>query len=462
MLRKAIFRLKSEIINNKPALFLIAGFIILKLILIISFNNTDWEPDSYMHFLELRTVYSSFPEFLDIGLGVWAKPLFTYLLAAPVFILNTYSFFIVEIINLLIFSLIIYLVYKIVFKFTQDKKIALFSIFLSSLSLTLLKSSTSALTEPIFTLTLMAGFFAATKSKYYLASFLISLSVLGRIEGLFFIGIYFIWLCFTLKNWSILKHIIILALPAILWNFLGYLHTGHILYIFDAGYPKIAGTYGYGKIYSLFWQFLTKEPVISILYSLGIIYLVKNFRTIKYRSEMVLILSWSLLFLLIQSLLWWQGLFGSAGLMRYFVSTIPFMIIIGAVGLKLFNEKIRYYLIPAFIFTQIAVTAVYLFGLIPSKKEFPKRDGALIEAANWVKENVRAEEYLGSDRPEVIYYAQRDLSNSTIFYSEDLENNREGFYVWTRDWGVSIENISNKATRVYSVGDDLIVFKISL
>lgn len=159
MIRKLVDKVSKEVNENKIALLLLLLMFLIKLIFILSLNNTDWEPDSYMHFLELNTIYKDFPNNLSLGLGVWTKPLYAYLFGIPVTILNTNSFLIVQVINLIIFSLISYFVYKLVLKFVNNRLIGLLSIILSTLSLTLFKSSTSSLTEPIFTLTLVLGFY---------------------------------------------------------------------------------------------------------------------------------------------------------------------------------------------------------------------------------------------------------------------------------------------------------------
>lgn len=472
MIRKIKSRAAKEIRDNKLAIFFLALLAIVKLLTILAFNNSDWEPDSYMHFLELRTVYSSIPEHLNIGIGVWSKPLYSYLLGVPVSIFNSNTFFIVQAFNLLIFSFISYLIYKLVLIFTQNKKLGLLALVLSALSLTLFKSSTSALTEPIFTLTLILGFYSIIKQKTYLASFFISLSVLGRIEGLFFIGIYFLWLVLKLKNRKLIYHFLLLAIPGLIWNFLGFLQTGYPLYIFDNGYPSVPGAYGYGQIYSFGWQFLTKELVVSLLFGLGLLVFIKNFKKIERKLELSLLLLWTVLFFIAQSILWWKGLFGSAGLMRYFVSTIPFMILFAAIVLNYWNIRHKFKILSTFLVLQVIILSIFVLGIIPSRKEFPIQEkefpiqeDELIKAGQWLNSNMKNEDYLGSDRPEVIYYAQRDLSNSTIFYKEDLLSKKVGYYVWTRSWGevsskISKAEIDTLATEVYSIDNEVFIYLI--
>ena len=104
--------MKLPDLKNKRNILIavLLSIFIIKVLTIISFNNTDWEPDSYMHFLQAKTVWLNFPSNLPIGLSVWAKPLFIYPMGLIINLLNQNTFFVVQLINTLIFLLISYLV----------------------------------------------------------------------------------------------------------------------------------------------------------------------------------------------------------------------------------------------------------------------------------------------------------------------------------------------------------------
>lgn len=464
-----IKKIKTEVNDNRLAVIILTVIFILKLIFVFSLNNVDWEPDSYMHFLELKTIYSNFPNNLDLGLGVWTKPLYAYLFGIPVTIFSANSFFIVQILNLLIFAVIGYIIFKITQILFKNKMLSYLTIILTSFSLTLFKSSTSSLTEPIFTLFLVLGFYFSLKNRFEISSVLIGLSILGRIEGLFFIGIYFFYILFKIKKPKLLSiHLLLLSLPGLMWNFLGYLQTGYPIYIFDNGYPSTPGAYGYGEFYSIAWQFITREPIIFLISLGAIIIFLKNFKKLTYRYELSLLYSWSFIFIAIQSILWWKGLFGSAGLMRYFVSIIPFMIILLIFLISSLIKRDHKIKLTAYFLSvsQIIILLIFILGIIPGKQEYPVVDSELVEAGQWVKENVNQETFLASDRPEIIYYADRDLNNSTIFYKEILAKREKGIYIWTKDWGEAVSNVrqeelSSEAELIYIINNDVFIYRLN-
>lgn len=440
----------TQIISkNKLLILLLVGIFIIKLVTLISFNNVEWEPDSYMHFLELRTVYADFPNNLDLGLNVWSKPLYIYPLGLLVQIFNTESFLLTQIVNVLIFLLTALLVYKIVLKLYGNFLTAILSLILTSFSLTLFKSSVSVLTEPIFTLLLVLSFYFLTKRKFLLSSLIMGLCVLARIEGLFFIGLHFLYLVHEFK-FNIRKVIfsgILLGLPLFVWNFVGFLSTGNILYFRTFFQSYSSGNYGVGSLLDYPKLFITKEFILSLLFVAAIFIFIKFNK--KFKNKKLIIYSFVIFtgFVFIQAILWSRGALGTAGLIRYFISVIPFMVIFIASFFKIIslylNQKIFLFTIITVTFSQILLLALYLSGTIVNTKEFPKVESSLILAGEWAKNNVEQFEFLAADRPEILYYAQRDLTNSKVYFGEDFRNRKSGIYIWT-EWSP----ITNKIERM--------------
>lgn len=462
---------------------LLATLFIIKLIAIISFDNTGWEPDSYQHFNETATVFKDFPNNLVIGIGVWAKPLYTYPMGLIATIFGTGSLFALQIVNLIIFTLISYLVYKISLKLFKDEKVALTQVALVGLSLILFTSSITALTEPIFTLVLVLGFHFTIENKYRLAGLFYALSVLGRIEGLFFVGIFNLWLLWKLRNeikskWvEILTVWVITIIPTLIWNLLGYIDTGRIFYIFDNGYPTDSeDIYGTGSWLYYFTRMLTQEGIVSLLLVLSIFVLVKKYRTYKYRKEIVLAATFAIGFFATQVITWRFGLFGSAGLMRYFISILPFMIIVSGIGLDDLTQylpKVRRgeigmstLFLSLIILLQITITTVHFVGIGPIESKWIGIEHAEFrEAGKWIAKNISNDEYLNTGRPEIIYYAHRDLRSATIFPSSDLSSNEPGYHAWTLSWGEAVTNImldelEANGELIQTFGDEVYLFKI--
>ncbi len=466
--------LLKKLTRTQLVLILLVVIFVVKLLTILSYNDVDWEPDSYMHFLELRTVYQNFPNNLPLGLGVWTKPLYAYTLGLITSVFNINKLIFIDLINVLIFLIISFLVYKLCLKFFNNFKIALLSIILTSFSLTLFKSSTSALTDGIFTLSLVLGFYFTVEKKYYLSSVFWSISILGRIEALYFIGVYALYLLiikFKTKK-EVIFHWIILVIPTIIWNLLGYLQTGLFPYMFKAGYPSVPGAFGFGNWLSYPRLFLIKELLISLLFVFAsvviiLIVLKKIKLSIDHFKELFFLFLLTSGFILIQIVLWRFGLFGTAGLIRYFISVLPFMVIVVCLFLKFLlnrNVKSLNLIIILFALFQITFTYLYLWGML-KPREFPKIEQNLIAASQWVKENVDQKEFLGTDRPEVIYYSERDLKNSTIFYSAALRNDVPGIYIWTVDWGekangISKDFIDSKAILLKNFDNSVYIYRV--
>lgn len=419
---------------------------IFKLFTLVSFDNVEWEPDSYMHFLELRTVYADFPNNLEMGLNVWSKPLYIYPLGLIVQIFNTNSFLLTQITNVFIFLLTAILVYKIVLKVYGNFHIALLSLVLTSLSLTLFKSSVSVLTEPIFTLLLVSSFYFLSKGKYLLASVLMGMCVLARIEGLFFISLHFLYLLheFKFNIRKLFLNGLLLALPMFAWNFIGFISTGNILYFRTFFQSYSSGNYGVGSLLDYPKLFITKEFVLSMLFVIAIITFLKFNQQLKNKKLILYSLVIFLGFVFIQAILWSRGALGTAGLIRYFISVIPFMIIFIATLFKVIsirtNKKTFLLVIVTITLGQVSLLSMYLTGTVVNTKEFPKVEQSLVIAGEWAKDNIESSVFLAADRPEILYYSQRDLTNSKVYFGDDFRDRKPGIYIWT-EWSPKTNSI---------------------
>lgn len=466
--------MKSKILKNKNYIIigLLVVIFVIKVIIARSYNNVEWEPDSYMHFLQLKTVFANFPQNINIGMNAWAKPLYIYPLGFLVAIFNVQSVFFVEIINVLIFSVVSFLVYKIVLKIYGNFFVAVFALIATSFSLTLFKSSASTLTEPVFTLFLISSLYFTIGKRYYLAGLLVGLSVLGRIEGLFFIGMYllFILLSHYRNKREIINNSVITLAPIFLWNLIGFLTTGNILYVRTFFQSYSINDYGKGDILGYPRLFITKEFLITIIFILSVFAFAKFYKKFKFKKE---ILYWGIIsatFIFVQIIFWLFGLFGTAGLMRYFVCVIPFMIIFESSIFFILKERIslnRFRIVVIVISVlQVVLTFFYLNGIIFRTKEFPTVEQSYVQAGEWIKSNISSSEFLAADRPEVIYYSGRDLTNSRTDFNKEFNENKNGIYVWT-EWSVGANNITKEQIEMKSIllksfDGKVFVYKIGL
>lgn len=471
-------------------------------IVIFIVKDRDWEPDSYMHFLQLKSVYYDFPENVAIGITVWAKPLYTYLYALPIELFDLDILIIVQILNIIVFSITFYLIYRIGKLLFQSNNYALLSLCLSLFSYNLFKSSITALTEPIFTLCLILGYYLALKQRYLLAGLVFGISVLGRIEGLYFLGIYNLWIIYVfgirniLKNNSdrkgifsinlnlvlkILKIWVISGLPVLIWNFIGFIESGRLIYIFAEGYPTDAGRYGFGTILHFPRKLLIEETIIFLLFILGTFALGFSYRKLKTgnsRKELVLAWIFAAGFTLTQIYFWIIGQFGSAGLSRYLVSVLPFYTLIATLGIKLVFErfntlninindkfKFRYSLIGVLIALHLFLMIANFTGISPLSKKWIVVDQDVIDAGEFIKENYSNDVELNTSRPEVVYYADRagNLNQEAQDFSGELYSRKPGIYVWDTEWdnvwGLTNETLAERASFVKRY-DSMYIYEI--
>ncbi len=491
--------------NQIVFLILISTFLIKLIILLKFVGDKDWEPDSYMHFLQLRTVYFDFPNHLNLGLEVWAKPLFTYVLALPIAIFNLKDLLWVQIMNLGIFTFSSYLIYKICKTIYKNEAISILGMCLSLFSFLLFKSSITALTEPIFTLCLVWAFYYVVKEKYNLAALLFGLSVLGRIEGLFFVGVFNLWLVYKLFNVIqspsassgqalsrdtllsnfmprrarhdtrilFVLHIftawIISIVPVFIWNFLGYLDTGKLLFIFEKGYPTDPGYYGYGSWFDFPKRLALQEPLILLAFIISFFIFVKTYSKLKYNKELLLAFILASGFTFTQMWFWVIGQFGSAGLMRYLISVMPFYIVFSLLVVWwLGNKKVisSYRLLFIVIFIQVAIIAAHFIGIKPLSQKWIYFEDELRQAGVYIQDNVSEDTYVASIRPEVIYYSKRDgdLNLAAQNYRDRIFQRKKGVYVWSTDWGsafsLTLEDMQSNAKLLKSFNDFVYVFEI--
>jgi hypothetical protein len=472
---------------NKNIVFLVLLFTLFTKLLILLYNDgLDFEPDSYTHFLQIAAVFQDFPNNLQIGLTTWAKPMYVYPfgLLANIFGLNNFLF--IQILNIFIFIVISLLIYRSVLLIYGNRYLALVSLFLVNFSFILFKSSVSALTEPIFALLLVLGFFYTVKRYYLMSGLVFGLAVLARIEGLLFLGLFIFWTLLELKICKyfnkvnlikFLKIVLVSLIPVFVWNFFGFLDSGEVLYIFKGGYMDAAGVYGYGGWLDYPLRFLIYDGLIFILFFFGLYLIFKSKVNIYYKSHLILASLFVVIFLLSQILFWRLGIFGSAGLMRYMVSIIPFMIIVGIsfwyylLSTFAFNVIYKKTFFIVFIFlAQFFICFVNIFGFGPiDSKWMPDRKEQEVYkiAGNWIKENIAENEISGICRYEVAYFA--DISINSIKFVDLCRYNflskKPGYYYWNKNWegvfGLTYGMIIESGAEVVKIFDEKnILFKL--
>lgn len=447
---------------------------IFKVYLLWQSRGLGWEPDEFMHFLQLRTVFTDFPQQLSLGLDTWAKPLYVYPLGLLVAIFDINSLFPVQVINTILLLATAVLVYLSLRKLGMSFAVSYAGLLFTCFSFILFRSSLTALTEPMFALFLTAAYYLFLHRQYQLSALLVGLSVLDRIEGLLFVAIWLLYIILSgVRGKRLLGAVAGLFLPVALWNFVGFLTTGRLFFLLSNGYTQAGfGAYGYGAPSYYVEGLMRFEFIILILYVIGRPLLIK-WPLRKVNLNLVLAVDSFLVFLVVQTILYRFGLFGTAGLMRYFIGILPLAIIGAMYGLELIVSKVPYnrwqkiLLLTTLIVLQIGFTLTtyvrggYFFG----QHNRPVLEAELQEAGKWLAANAKADNQVYADRPEVLYYADRDLRHSSISLRPAWNNNQPGIYVWTVDWGqqvwhISREELFEKGVLLTNFQDRVLIFEL--
>lgn len=454
-------------------IILLLAIVLIKILVLVEIDHKDWEPDGYMHTLIINTIFKDFPNNIPLGIDVWAKPLYTYFFSIINLIFGDYITNI-QIGNVLIVTLVSLLIYKISFKLSSSQKVSIFIAIMSSINFLVFRSSLTALTEPLFTLILVLGFYYLISNKYLISMLFIGLLPLGRMEGFLFViiwGLLLIWLTFkkTLNLKGFIKGILLLALPAIVWNFLGFLKSGSILFIVNNGYPNTPGVYGFGGWIDYFHGFLIQEPVALFLIIFGIIVIGLKVYTRKIKLFEIILFTSIYSYLIINIVFWRYGIFGTAGLMRYFIPIIPLIHLLSSYLLtsnyiKRLGNK---YLLFTVIILQLIFTlgSMYLYkGFFMGLLNYPSQSQNVINVERQLK-NISNCKIIGA-YPSDIYYSGRNLANSEQYFDRNMiiDESKKGDYIflanedWIRKQKIEIKNSNYTEKQLFSSREIIIYY----
>lgn len=433
--------------KNLIIIVILACVFLIKIFLVTKLNGLGWEADEYMHFLEAKTLYTNFPANLSIGVGVWSKPGYIYFYGLIISIFNISSLVQAQIITIVLTLITSWLILKILDELKCSFKVQVLGLMLTNFSFLMFRGSLSIMTESIFALFLTAAIYFFVKKKMNLSALMFGLLPLVRIEGLFFVlGGIIISLIYQIRNskfkiqnfLDFFIRALNLIIPTLVWDFFGFIMTGRIFYIIDSGYPLGAGKYGHGGYPYYIEGFLKIDPIIFILFAISAVYIFKYFKEKSWVK--VGITSSFVIFFFLQIIFWKFGLFGTAGLMRYFVTVLPLAII--SIGLffdnffKSTKDKLENYLIVFVVCgLQIFFTCLLFIrgGVVFNQQTKAVIEPGIEQAGMWLSKYVDANTKVYADIPEVLYFAHRDLNNSTIFGgTEAYQKDEKAVYVFKK------------------------------
>lgn len=376
------------------------------------FGDVGFEPDDYLHFLFSVSSFARLPASLNYGVGVWAKPLFTLLSGLATWVTGIQSLWVIKLLNTFAWLGVGVLTYRLARQLNLSAAAGLAAMLLTEFSFLGFRASIGCLAEPLFTTVVLAASVAVYARSYRLFSLLVSLSVLIRSEGLVLLPVWvaILWLVHKRRR---LDDLLIMLLFPVLWNFWGFMQSGDPTFIVTSGYPIAeVEIYGHGGWFYYPIGLLQYEPLLFPLTLLGFALTARQSRYYPLHLLMVTLFGFNIV-------AWRFGLFGTAGLLRYFVPVVPWMAVYAAsaFGFRKFLAAYRNLASRGFnfLFLQMAFAVLVLVSHTEGYNLYntPTIHHALIDAGEWVQTE-HADDYLYSSHPALLYYAGRDFHTATM------------------------------------------------
>ncbi|MFM2228660.1 MAG: hypothetical protein RL664_2003 [Bacteroidota bacterium] len=319
---------------------------VIYILLVLFANGVNGGADTFTHYQMSR--YSWIHH--DLLLNQWGKPVFTVLFSP----IAQFGLQAVIWTNLVLIFFEAYLVLKIANRLDLKRSWLAPLLFLSCP--VVFDNAVSSLTEIICALFLILFIYWSLRGKFFLGAIILSFMPFARSEGFVILGVAAMFYFFT-RRW---RFIPLLAVGSIILNCIGYWYTGIPLWIFDSN-PYVnteITSYGSG---SFFHFFIWAIPVFGI----GFLFLLKstwlnahtilNRLTIDWKSTLVSeesksfmlkhqVIFWIVLgsfwgYFMAHTVLWWQGMWASLGLLRVMLVVAVPMVLLALIELNKFLDS---------------------------------------------------------------------------------------------------------------------------
>jgi hypothetical protein len=302
--------------KHLPVFFLVLAFLALGAGLIATTPGFV-EMDEVCHWLQARYA----PQHPFLYASIWARPLFVLVYTLPAQL----PFYLTRVFSLLIAALIGLQAYRMARM--RDIPWPSMAFLFTAAQPLFIQQSYTVMTELCLGLLLVLGLMHWENRHRNLSCLFISLTPLARPEGFFLGPLWFlmVWLDHRSTITTRMKRTGLLLIGLLLWAGLSWLGTGNPLWFvnnFPWGYH---GRWGSATILDYVLRLPRfASPPILILALLGVLVIR------RYRLGLAYFLS--LFILVLHSLLWSGGYFGSAGYLRYLVPVSPLLGLCAAAG----------------------------------------------------------------------------------------------------------------------------------
>jgi hypothetical protein len=307
-------------------------------------------PDSYQqdgphHYLFARNAWKH-PEMF---VGVWSRPLFTFLYAFPALL----GYPAAKLFTVLICLVTAWQTFRIAEELDLERPVLTIPLLFLQPSYFLLSADT--MTEPIFALVFVIALRLHLKGRIAAGMIVASMMILARPEG-FFLGVLWgIWVLLEKRGppnrWRRLPGTLLLATGAVAWWLAALLITGDPLFIRNNWPPDWgAARHGTGSI-AIYFIRLPEivGPLLCVVFLFGLVLLLA-------RRQMGPVTSSFLMVLFLHSIFRVFGFFGAAGYPRYFVCVAPAIALITLAGWNGIAQAVRR--APGFARTTAAVVVL--------------------------------------------------------------------------------------------------------
>jgi hypothetical protein len=435
-------------------LILTLGFA-LRVLHILWKYDVDWEPDGYQHLLFAQSLFASLPRSLWLGINVWAKPLYTLIVAIYDWVLpaGLPRLPAVQLLNTVLWCLtMVITIVTAAERFRRATLVALCAI--GTFTFAFFRDSISANTEPMGALVLAGGIWLWSQRRQMLAVSLFGLLPLVRLDGAL-IGLVF-WLALVRdlrrkrgESWlrPTAAATIAFFAPVALWNLAGLIQTGSPLYLLTHGYRSV-GAYGFGGPFHFVVEFLKFDTLLFVFYVGGLVRIVLTRRP-RDRTFVLVALASGLHFLLL-TIMWVFGL-ASAGLLRYFVFVYPAYLLVDGVALDRLFEWMggaSRRLVPVTITLVVLVGIAQLNWLVrPAEWHHSLLTSMPDNRIRFLPANpaIRGARMIYTDRPDVMYYLGRNMTSPNVGpLTRVRDPSAKGIFVFAQGWselyaGVQLE-----------------------
>ncbi len=397
--------------SSRRASFWIAVFALVGIALVLLYHDAE-QQDSGYHYLFARWAWQHPTYFV----GVWARPLFTFLYSIPAQFGYPAAKFFTVLISLATGWQTFRLAQKLNFERTE---LSVPFLFLQPSFFALISV---VLTETLFALLFVIGLRFHISGKIRTGILIASLLILVRPEGFFVAVLWGLWVLFDRRDrrsrWRRMPEISILSSGMILWWLAAYSITGDALWIvhdWPSEWQADGKANGTGPIW---WYFallpLIVGPLLIVPFIYGLAGLLRQ-REFIYGTSSFLVL------FILHSLMYMEGWFGSAGYPRYLVCISPAIAIITLAGWNRLVERARSTVSKTVTAGVIAASTVFCL-LYYDGWQYTRDAVAIEEMHGWFRSNEKPVSRLICSQSYMRILFNRDLREAPNF-SRDRDYN---------------------------------------